>query len=323
MPELPEVFTTASQLNRAVSGRTIASLWNAYNSPFHVGKPNIKNPLYFLTFKEEVEGREIVSVGNRGKNVLIHLSGGSTILVHMKMTGHLLHGRYVYGSGAWRPQDDGPLADPMNGWVRLVLALDDGTHIALSDKRRFAKVTLIATRSLDASPDLVSLGPDPLAEDFALEHFTERLMRHPTGKIKHVLMDQEIIAGIGNIYSDEMLWRANIHPLSTVAAIPEPTLADLYTAMRATLSRGIELRGDSMSDYRNVNGEKGGFQETHRAYRLKGERCSKPECPGTIERTVVGARNAHFCGNHQTLYASTTALSAPARTLVVTRPNNN
>src|SRR5258708_16126694 len=130
MPELPEVFTTASGLDRAVSGRTIVGVWNAYNSPHHVGKPNIKNPLYFLHFKERVEGCEIASVENIGKNVLIHLAGCLTVLIHMKMTGHLLHGMFAYENGAWHATEPGPLQDPINGYIRLVFTLDDGTHIA-------------------------------------------------------------------------------------------------------------------------------------------------------------------------------------------------
>jgi formamidopyrimidine-DNA glycosylase len=111
-----------------------------------------------------------------------------------------------------------------------------------------------------------------------------------------------VIAGIGNIYSDEILWRACVHPLSQVNKIPEKNLRLAFTAMKEVLKKGIDFGGDSMSDYRNIKGEKGSFQEHHRAYKLNKKNCLKRGCEGVIERMVVGMRSAHFCPIHQTLY---------------------
>ena len=115
-------------------------------------------------------------------------------------------------------------------------------------------------------------------------------------------MDQSIIAGIGNIYSDEILWRAGVHPSSQVKKIPEKNLKLMFTAMRETLKKGIDFGGDSMSDYRNIKGERGKFQNYHHAYQRTGKACDKPGCRGVIKRMVIGARSAHFCPIHQKLY---------------------
>jgi formamidopyrimidine-DNA glycosylase len=116
-------------------------------------------------------------------------------------------------------------------------------------------------------------------------------------------MDQSLIAGIGNIYSDEMLWAASIHPLSKPAKVPEKSLKKLYEEMKKVLEKGIDFGGDSMSDYRNIHGVRGKFQNEHNVYQLKGEKCRKIGCGGTIERIKVGGRSGHFCPKHQKLFA--------------------
>lgn len=168
--------------------------------------------------------------------------------------------------------------------------------------RKFAKVTLIETKALDKSPHLAGLGPEPLDPHFTYEVFKKRLLTKPKGKIKQVLMDQSVIAGIGNIYSDEILWRANVHPLSIVAKIPEKELKLMYKAIGETLQKGIQFGGDSTSDYRNIKGERGEFQGKHHAYRRTGSPCDKKGCTGVIRRLIVGGRSAHFCSVHQRLY---------------------
>ncbi len=116
------------------------------------------------------------------------------------------------------------------------------------------------------------------------------------------MMNHEVISGIGNIYSDEILWRSGVHPLSKVAKIPPAKFPLMFKAMKATLKSGIDFGGDSMSDYRNIHGERGKFQERHNAYRKTGQACSKPGCKGVIRRLKLGGRSAHYCDSHQKLY---------------------
>jgi formamidopyrimidine-DNA glycosylase len=310
MPELPEVQTTASGLGRRVRGLKITRVWTDYGSSFHKGKDSIKDPPYFRYFRKKVSGAKIVNVDRKAKNILIHIEKGrekSVILVHMKMTGHFMYGRYVFKKdgkkGLWAPApgESPSLRDPFNRFIHFVMVLSNKKHVVLSDMRKFAKVTLIWEQDLDKTVHLESIGPDPLEKSFDLEAFKARLARKPGGRIKQVLMDQSVIAGVGNIYSDEALWRAGLNPEERVKNIPDPLLKKLYSATRAVLEKGIDFGGDSMSDYRNIDGERGRFQEHHRAYQRTGEKCGKPGCKGIIVRKVIGGRSAHFCSRHQRL----------------------
>lgn len=285
MPELPEVETTVRGLNKTVKGKKILDVLTDYNSAYHKNKDNIKDPKFFAHFKKMVVGQKILKAERRAKNILMHLSNGQTILTHMKMTGF-----YFYN-----PPNDAK-------FIRLDFELDNGKHLAFSDMRKFAKVTLIETTKLPHSPHLSHLGPEPLDPKFQLTNFNEQLSRRPNAPIKTVLMDQALIAGIGNIYSDEILWRAGIHPKSIPKSVPKKNMLLAFKAMKEVLKKGIDFGGDSMSDYKNINGESGKFQEHHQAYRRTGEKCMKRGCPGVMQRLVVGTRSAHFCPAHQTLF---------------------
>ena len=305
MPELPEVQTTVNGINQTVQGLLITDVWTNYNSAFHYGKDNIKNPEYFTQFRADVVGATITKAVRVGKNVLIELSNGKTVLTHMKMTGHFMYGQYHFDTktATWLPVlKDGPLTDPFNRHIRLIFSLNNGYHLAFADMRRFAKVFIFDTHNLHTIEDLLHLGPDPLDPACTEKVFVEQLYKKPRGKIKQVLLDQEIIAGIGNIYSDEMLWGADIHPLSIVENIPRPKLKKLYVAMLEVLRGGIDFGGDSESDYRNIYGEPGDFQNKHHAYRHTGEPCPKKGCNGYIERLKIGGRSGHFCSVHQIKY---------------------
>jgi len=311
MPELPEVQTTVNGLNAHVVGLTIKDVWTNYNSPYWKGSDTVKDPVYFKYFKKNVIGRKVTSVDRRAKNILMHLDSGSTILVHMKMTGHLLYGRYKFlpacagraknKNDPWAAIEPESLKDPYNRHIRFLLTFNNGRHLALSDVRRFAKVALADTKTIHDSAHLKGLGPEPLEIAFTFNAFNERLNKRPQGKIKLVLLDQTIIAGIGNIYSDESLWRAGIHPLERVNNISLAKRKLLYKSIRTTLLHGIDFGGDSTSDYRNVLGEKGSFHERHYAYQQTGLPCKKKGCRGIIERIIVGGRSSHFCSVHQRL----------------------
>lgn len=284
MPELPEVQTTVDGINRTVRGRVIKDVWTEYKSAHKMHRGSIKEPKFFKEFKKKVIGQKILKAERRAKNILIHLSGGHTILAHMKMTGFFFY-------------------NPPKGekFIRLMFTLDKGV-LAFSDMRKFAKVTVVDTDKIHDSIHLSHLGPEPLDKKFTFEIFLERIMKKSKGKIKTVLMDQELISGIGNIYSDEILWRSNIHPLSIPGKIPLRNLKEMYLSTKETLNKGIDFGGDSMSDYKNIYGRPGKFQNEHQAYRRTGKKCSKRGCKGIIKRLVVGTRSAHFCSVHQKLF---------------------
>lgn len=284
MPELPEVQTTVNGLNKTVKGRRIVEVKTTYNSKFYKNKEDIKNPKFFALFKRKVNGQKILKAERRAKNILIHLSNKYTIITHMKMTGHFVYDRPDYP------------------FVRLDFRLDNGKHLALSDMRKFAKVTLVKTAELEKSLHLRHLGPEPLEKVFKFEVFKSQVLKRPKGKIKQVLMDQSLIAGVGNIYSDEILWHSGVHPLSHPGRIPEQNLRAMFKATKETLRKGIDFGGDSMSDYRNIEGEKGNFQNHHHAYQKHKSRCEKKDCAGILEKIRIAGRSAHFCPAHQKLF---------------------
>ncbi len=298
MPELPEVTTTVRGLNEVLKKLTITDIWSDYFlRSANKRTDNIKNETYFEKFKKEIVGEKFVQAERRGKNVLIHLTHGKTILIHMKMTGHLLYGKYVWGNGQWRSTEK-LLSDTFNQFIHLLFSLSNGKSLAFSDMRKFAKVFLFETETRAHVADLKILGPEPL-DDLTLETFMKQLRTKLNSKIKTVLMDQRVLAGIGNIYSDEILWEAGVHPERRVEKISTVEMKKMWQAMKKVLTEGIKLGGDSMSDYRNIHGERGGFQNSHKAYRRTTLPCLRRGCPGVILRKIVGGRSAHFCSVHQ------------------------
>ena len=296
MPELPEVQTIVSDLRKILPGLKIAGIETDWEKMF-------KNTS-FNAFKKEIVGEKILDVRRLGKNILIDLSGGKTILVHQKMTGHFLYGKWepatppVAGEARWLGKEAGPLRDdPQNRFIHLVFDLSNSQQLALSDLRKFAKVLLWPTGKLSELEDINNLGPDPTAEDFDFNKFQERLTGKK-GKIKTVLMDQSVFAGIGNIYSDEILWLAGIHPLRPVSSLTKEELKSIFTSTKKILKKAIEARGTSDSDYRDPSGNKGEYQKMLYVYGLEGEKCQKKD-GGLIARLKIGGRSAHFCPIHQ------------------------
>jgi formamidopyrimidine-DNA glycosylase len=285
MPELPEVETTVRDLKKTVLGRIFVDVWTD-------AKKMIKRPKRFKDFKKELIGKEILDIKRRGKNILFFLSSGKILLIHQKLTGHLLFGIWKKEGGIWKSKIEGPLKeDPMNKFLHLIFFFKDGWQLALSDLRKFAKVEILTKEELEK--ELSKLGPEPLDKDFTFEKFKERILKKKGGKIKQVLMDQEVIAGIGNIYSDEILWKAKIHPFKRVSKLSEEELKRIYKAMREILPKAIEVGGESISDYRRPSGERGGFDPLRKVYRREGEKCSL--CGTIIKRIKIGGRSAHFC----------------------------
>jgi len=209
-------------------------------------------------------------------------------LIHMKMTGHILYGTYEKKGKTWVAKNSGPLRDDsFNRFVHLLFVLSNGKHLALSDMRKFARVSLEGTKNIRTSKHLEEHGPDALDPKLSLEKFTEIISNKPTWPIKMILMDHTVIAGI--------------HPLQKVKKISPVKIKSMYEAMKKTLRLGMDFGGDSMSDYRNVLGEKGRFQLRHEAYQRDGEKCRRKGCGGIIERIKIGGRSAHFCPKHQKL----------------------
>ena len=285
MPELPEVETTTRGLRKTIVGLTIAAVWTDLNTTDKRKRDTIADPKYFPLFKKEIVGEKVLSVERRGKNILISLSRGKTILIHMKMTGHLLYGNYK--------------KDAVSRFIHFTATFSNGEKLYFSDMRKFGKITLLDTQTRNESKHLKDLGPEPLLASFTLKTLQERLNKKPQGKIMTVLMDQSVLAGIGNIYSDEVLWWVGIHPERKVSNVTQSEMAVTFKAIKEILVKGIDFGGDSMSDYRNIHGLSGKFQLHHNAYKRTGENCRKKGCIGKIIRKIINGRSGHYCNIHQ------------------------
>jgi len=280
MPELPEVETTVRGLRKTIIGLVIKDVWTDLKTKDRRKYDTVANPKYFKIFKKEIIGKKILLVERQAKNILINLSDEKTILIHMKMTGHLLFNN-------------------KDKFVHVIFILSDKKYLAFSDMRKFGKITLFDTKTAHDSKHLKNIGPEPLDKNFTYKKLEERLKRKLGGKVKTVLMDQVIIAGIGNIYSDEILWQAGVHPERKIVKIKEIGFKGIFKAMQKILIKSIKAGGDSMSDYRNLSGGKGKFQFYHQVYRRTGEKCKKNGCKGVIKRKMINGRSAHFCSVHQ------------------------
>jgi formamidopyrimidine-DNA glycosylase len=290
VPELPEVETIKRELNKKVLGWTFVDVWSD-------SKKQIKKPENFEQFKKEISGKKIKKIKRRGKYVLFELSENKTLLIHQKLTGHLLVGKWKFKNGKWLPPP-GPLSEKINTYIHLLFTFKNGQMLALSDLRKFAKIELWDSRELEKSGEMKSLGPEPLEKDFTFAKFKECL-KNKKGKIKQILMDQTVISGIGNIYSDEILWEAKIHPFKDVSKLSEADLKRIYEAMRKILKKAVEVGGESISDFRRTTGERGGFDPLRKVYRREGEKCFR--CGTIIKRVKIGGRSAHFCPKCQKL----------------------
>ena len=296
MPELPEVETVARDLQRWVAGATISDTEVRWER-------TIRHPQPGERFAAELRGATIGRVGRRAKSVLLHLVDGRVMTVALRMTGALI----VAPAGA-----------PDDRYARVVFRLADGRELRYRDVRKFGRIGLWerggiprrgARRSgrrrvAETQPPyrvgdvFARHGPEPLAHSFSAARLTDRL-KGRSARLKTLLLDQTFIAGVGNIYADEALWRARLHPLRAADTLTAEEVRRLHRAVRAVLRQGIANRGSSFADYVGADGEPGDNAERLAVYQRTGQPC--PRCGRPISRIVVGQRSTHFCPHCQRL----------------------
>jgi formamidopyrimidine-DNA glycosylase len=299
MPELPEVETVARDLQRWVAGAEITDAEVRWDR-------TISNPQPPERFVAEVRGARIQRVGRRAKSVLLHLADGRVMTVALRMTGALIVA---------------PADAPDDPYARVVFQLADGRQLRYRDVRKFGRIGLwdggglrqhrrVPTRRGRRVKGRISEnraayrvgsvfarhGPEPLASNFSSARLAERL-RGRSARLKTLLLDQSFIAGVGNIYADEALWRARLHPLRAADTLTEMEVRRLHRAIRSVLRQGIVNRGSSFSDYVGADGERGANAERLAVYRRTGEPCLR--CGTPISRIVIGQRSTHFCPHCQ------------------------
>ncbi|WP_045222202.1 bifunctional DNA-formamidopyrimidine glycosylase/DNA-(apurinic or apyrimidinic site) lyase [Desulfonatronum thioautotrophicum] len=275
MPELPEVETIARGLRPMLTGRSVMNIPHMAAHLAPVGPPAGQTMLHTLV------GREIHGVSRRGKLLFLELAQDDVLAFHLRMTGRL---------------GIAPCGTPPDPHVHLLLDLDNGSSLYFQDQRKFGMCTLFSPDQLAAWPFFRDLGPEPL--ELSPEQFA-RQIRGKTGRIKALLLDQRIIAGIGNIYADESLFRAGIHPATPANQLTPMQQSQLLAAIQSVLQEAIAAGGSSIRDYRTAAGLVGTFQDTFEVYGRKGLPCK--HCNSPLQTTKVAGRTTSFCPSCQAM----------------------
>lgn len=278
MPELPEVETVRRGLLPVLEGAVIAKA--------EVNRPDLRWPLPDR-MADRLTGRIVTALRRRSKYILADLSSGETLLVHLGMSGRMLIsgaqlGTFYYDHPAPQKHD------------HVVLNMEGGARITFNDARRFGAMDLMPTDRAAEHMLLKDLGPEPFGNDFNEPYLAGRLKGRKT-PIKAALLDQRIVAGLGNIYVAETLYRARISPLRLAGDLTEPQVHGLVPVIREVLAEAIEAGGSSLRDFRQANGELGYFSKHFQVYDREGDACETPGCTGTITRTVQSGRSSFWC----------------------------
>jgi len=287
MPELPEVESVRRQLEPTLVGRRFERV--------SIDDPRLVRPYEPAEVAAELEGEHVAAVERRGKYLVVRFESGRVLLIHLRMTGSLL-------SAA-----SGSLPDDPHR--RAVVNLDDGSDVAYRDVRRFG--TWLLLESGEAEPYLAArVGDEPLDALFTAARLGERLARRRTS-LKAALLDQRTLAGMGNIYVDEALWRARLNPLRPASGLDRSELRRLHRGIRAALEHGLARQGSSLRDYRLPDGSGGSMQNEFRVYGRRDEPCDR--CGTLIARTQVAGRTTWFCPTCQPAQAARSSSSRPSR----------
>jgi formamidopyrimidine-DNA glycosylase len=274
VPELPEVETIRRRLEPALVGRRFEHV--------EIADPRLTRPEPPEVVAAELEGERVRAIGRRGKYLIVEFESGRHLLIHLRMTGNVLH-------PARSLSDDDPHR-------RAVVRLDDGSDVAYRDVRRFGTWELLEPGELEEYFTARRLGGEPLERSFTTTSL-ERAFANRRAPVKAALLDQRAAAGVGNIYADEALWRARIHPLRPAGSLSKDELAALRKAVRQALETGIARQGATLRDYRAPDGARGRMQERFRVYGRAGEPC--PRCGTPIEKIRAGGRGTWFCPSCQ------------------------
>lgn len=289
MPELPEVETVRRGLSELIIGKVIASA-------------STDNPKSFPNTSADVaqflRGASVTAIRRRAKVLIVDLSRDYSLVIHLKMTGQLVFVGKDARFGAGHPNDS--LVDALpDKSTRVTIDFTDGSQLFFNDQRKFGWVRLMPTLEIPSLPFMQKVGPEPLELDFTAKAFEARFTRRARTNIKAAILDQSVVAGVGNIYADEALWGAKIHPKRLVTSITSAEFALLYTDLREVMNLSIEKGGSSNRNYVNAEGKRGSYMDFARVFRREGLPC--PRCGTTIEKLRVAGRGTHVCPYCQTL----------------------
>lgn len=283
MPELPEVETIRIGLSKLLPGKKIASVWHDWEKSF----PNAQTDV-----KEFLINSKITEVKRRAKVLLIELNTRHSLVIHLKMTGQLVYVGDRERFGAGHPNDS-LISELPNKSTHVSFEFTDKSKLYFNDQRKFGWIRLLPTIEIPNIDFFKKVGPEPLAADFTANEFRERLSRRKNSSIKAALLDQTVIAGVGNIYADESVWAAKIHPAIAVKNVSPAKLNNLFMELQAVLNLSIEKGGSTDKNYVDAEGKRGSYLSFAKVFRREGQPC--PRCGAMIEKTRVAGRGTHFC----------------------------
>jgi formamidopyrimidine-DNA glycosylase len=292
MPELPEVETVKRGLDRLLPGHTVASV--KFDSP----KSFPNSPADVNQF---LRGARVLGVRRRAKVLLIDLTSGYTLVTHLKMTGQLVFDSPKEHFGAGHPNDS-LVAHLPDKSTRVTLGFEDGSSLFFNDQRKFGWMRLLPTDTVSEQQFIAKLGPEPLEPGFTWQVLRERLKRRARSNVKSALLDQTVLAGVGNIYADEALWGAKIHPSTLVGQVSARQIQRLHQELLAVLRLSIDQGGSSNHTYVDAEGNRGSYMKFANVFRREGQPC--PRCGTTIAKLRVAGRGTHICPNCQQLQAA-------------------
>ena len=278
MPELPEVETVRRGLLPVMEGRLITAA--------AVNRPDLRWP-FPMGMADRLTGKRVLALRRRSKYILADLNSGETLIIHLGMSGRLL----VSGVRLGDFHHDHPAPAKHD---HVVLDMEGGARVTFNDARRFGSMDLLATEAAETHMLLRNLGPEPMGNEFSGPYLVDRLKSRNT-PIKSALLDQGIVAGLGNIYVCEVLFRARISPARKAGQIAAARVAGLVPIIRDVLSEAIAAGGSSLRDYRQADGELGYFQHAFKVYGREGQPCATPACTSTIARIVQSGRSSFYC----------------------------
>jgi formamidopyrimidine-DNA glycosylase len=283
MPELPEVETVRRGLSRLIEGLVVTEMSHDNPKSFPNAEADVRK---FLI------GAEVVEVIRRAKVLLIELSTKYSLIIHLKMTGQLVYRSETARFGAGHPSDSliGELPDRS---TRVIFTFNNGAKLFFNDQRKFGWVRLVPTAEIPMIDFFKRVGPEPLGDDFTWQMMRERLQRRKNTNIKAALLDQSVIAGVGNIYADESLWGAKIHPSTLVRNVSDAKLRALHQALRDVLQLSIDKGGSTDQHYVDAEGKRGKYLTFANVFRREGQPC--PRCGTIIEKSRVAGRGTHTC----------------------------
>jgi len=283
MPELPEVETVRIGLSKLIVGKLVATVTHDTEKSFPNAAPDVE---HFLI------GSKILAIKRRAKVLLIELDSKYSLVIHLKMTGQLVFVGDKARFGAGHPSDS-LIHDLPDKSTRVTIGFADGSHLYFNDQRKFGWMQLLPTAEVPNIDFMKKVGPEPLDAEFTWQQFRDRLLRRKNSNIKAALLDQTVIAGVGNIYADESLWGAKIHPTRLVKDLSGTQFKSLFTALVDVLKLSIEKGGSSDKNYVDAEGKKGSYISFANVFRREGKPCSR--CGMSIVKTRVAGRGTHTC----------------------------